>query len=200
MYIDIVNLLLIITHINCSFLFITKYVYTILGPYNTTYKSLRHHLSIAGLQSLISNSISSAPPSPSTTPEHNKSPLTATNSNSNMNSSNSNMNTFSPNKTPNKSSNNNNNTNNSSTHHGLINYWSVFTDVVSCLEAATTVGSPSGYALDAASASPSLTLPVPPTSVAHQMAHDHFKLIYIPSSVEYDLIQVSCICVCICIP
>lgn len=76
---------------------------------------------------------------------------------------------------------------------GAVNCWSVLHDVGSCLESAMTSGSPSGYALDAASAHISLSIPPPPLSVACHLPYDRLQPVSIPSSEEYEEMKLAAI-------
>lgn len=76
---------------------------------------------------------------------------------------------------------------------GAVNCWSVLHDVGSCLESAMTSGSPSGYALDAASAHISLSIPPPPLSVACHLPYDRLQPVSIPSSEEYEEMKFAAI-------
>jgi hypothetical protein len=72
----------------------------------------------------------------------------------------------------------------------VINNWSIFHDISSCLEGAVTVGSPSGYALDAAGARSTVLLPSPPTSIAMTLSLDKFQTLSIPNITEYSSFEV----------
>lgn len=73
----------------------------------------------------------------------------------------------------------------SSWSDGTVNCWSVLHDVSSCLESPITSGSPSGYALDAASTHTMMSIPPPPINVACHLPYERLQQIAIPSTEEY---------------
>ena len=76
-----------------------------------------------------------------------------------------------------------------------IDYWSVIWDLVGCMEAPAAMGSPSGYALDAAANLPAmiLRLPAPGQSVATIQPADRFTFVAIPYRSEQQAPSLACI-------
>ena len=70
------------------------------------------------------------------------------------------------------------------------NQWSVFCEVTACVEGPPSVGSPSGYAHDAADAGLA-GLPTPPPSTAALLAPEKMRFVAIPSRAEHQAHGVS---------
>lgn len=75
---------------------------------------------------------------------------------------------------------------------GIVNYWHVMCEITSCCEGGTTsIGSPSGYAMDAADSVSILMLPVPPASTASLLAPEKMRFVSIPLRTEHQAAAVG---------